>query len=158
MRRWSSCCGSRSRRVASSHGPLASSGHESRRQKRAGSGVTGDRMKLQVQQQSLRVRVTEAELQQLLSGSPLRLEVVFDGNTLLSVEVAAGTDTSFAAGATWRLTLSEEALRTYAGTLPRRDAFVAAMNRSGGEPLRLEFEVDVRDSVKVRGPRKGGAG
>jgi hypothetical protein len=54
--------------------------------------------------------------------------------------------------------LSEAAIRAYAGTLPRRDAFVAVMTGSGGEPLRLEFEVDVRDSVKVRGPRTGGAG
>ena len=42
-------------------------------------------------------------------------------------------------------------------TLPRRDALVVGLTGSGGEPLRLEFEVDVRDSVKVRGPRKGGA-
>jgi hypothetical protein len=33
-----------------------------------------------------------------------------------------------------------------------------ALAGSGGEPLRLEFDVDVRDSVKVRGPRKGGTG
>jgi hypothetical protein len=115
-------------------------------------------MKLQVQQQSLRVRVTEAELQDLLSGSPLRLDLGFDGSTLLAVEVGTGPDTSIVAGACWRLSLSEVALRAYAGTLPRRDALVAALTGSGGEPLRLEFEVDVRDSVKVRGPRKGGAG
>ena len=115
-------------------------------------------MKLQVQHQSLRVRVTEAELQDLLSGSPLRLDLGFDGSTLLAVEVATGPDTSFAAGACWRLSLSEAALRVYAGMLPRRDALVAALTGSGGEALRLEFEVDVRDSVKVRGPRKGGAG
>jgi len=114
-------------------------------------------MKLQVQAQSLRVRVTEAELRDLLSGSPLRLELGFDGNDLLAVEVATGPDTSFAAGAVWRLSLSEADLRGYAGTLPRRDALVAVLTGSGGEPLRLEFEVDVRDSVKIRGPRKGGA-
>jgi hypothetical protein len=114
-------------------------------------------VKLQVQAQSLRVRVTEAELQHLLSGSPLRLDLGFDGNELLAMEVAAGPETSFAAGAAWRLALSEVDLRAYAGTLPRRDALVAVLTGSGGEPLRLEFEVDVRDSVKVRGPRKGGA-
>jgi hypothetical protein len=114
-------------------------------------------MKLQVQEQSLRVRISEAELQVLLSGSPLRLDLGFDGNTLLAVEVAAGPDTSFAAGVAWRLSLSEAALRVYAGTLPRRDALVVVVTGSGGEPLRLEFEVDVRDSVKVRGPRNGGA-
>jgi hypothetical protein len=114
-------------------------------------------MKLQVQQQSLRVRVTEAELQGLLSGSPLRLDLGFDGYDLLAVQVTTGPDTSFAAGAVWRLSLSEAALRVYAGTLPRRDALVAELTGSGGEPLRLEFEVDVRDSVKVRGPRRGGA-
>ncbi len=115
-------------------------------------------MKLHVQAQSLRVRVTEAELQDLLFGSPLRLDLGFDGHNLLAVEVATGPDSSFAAGAVWRLSLSEAALQVYAGTLPRRDALVAVLTGSGGEPLRLEFEVDVRDSVKVRGSRKGGAG
>jgi hypothetical protein len=114
-------------------------------------------MKLQVQQQSLRVRVTEAELRDLLAGSTLRLDLGFDGNDLLAVELATGRDTSFAADAVWRLSLSEADLRVYAGTLPRRDALVTELTGSGGKPLRLEFEVDVRDSVKVRGPRKGGA-
>ena len=115
-------------------------------------------MKLQVQEQSLRVRVTEAELQELLSGSPLRLDLRFDGLNLFALEAATGHETSLRSGAVWRLRLSEAALRVYAGTLPRRDALVAGLTGSGGEPLRLEFEVDVRDSVKVRGPRKGGAG
>ena len=69
-----------------------------------------------------------------------------------------GPETSFAAWRIWRLRLSEPALRDYAETLPRRDALVVELADSGGEPLRLEFEVDVRDSVKIRGPRKGGAG
>ena len=47
----------------------------------AGSGVAGGRMKLQVQQQSLRVRVTEAELLELLSGKSLRLDVAFGGRS-----------------------------------------------------------------------------
>jgi hypothetical protein len=115
-------------------------------------------MKLQVQEHSLRVRVTEAELRDLLSGSTLRLDLGFDGHDLLAVEVATGPATSFAVGAVWRLSLSGAALRVYAGTLPRRDALVAVLTGSGDEPLRLEFEVDVRDSVKVRGARKGGAG
>jgi hypothetical protein len=115
-------------------------------------------VKLQVQEQSLRVRVTEAELQDLLSGSALRLDLRFDGQGLLALEVATGPETSLQPGAVWRLRLSDTALRDYAETLPRRDALVAGLTGSGGESLRLEFDVDVRDSVKVRGARKGGAG
>ena len=115
-------------------------------------------MKLQVQRQALRVRVTEAELQDLLAGAPLRLDLRFSGQDMLSLELITGPETSVQPGDVWRLRLSRTELRDYAGTLPRRDALVAALTGSGGEPLRLEFEVDVRDSVKVRGPRKGGAG
>jgi hypothetical protein len=115
-------------------------------------------VKLQVHEQSLRVRVTEAELKDLLAGSPLRLDLPFNGQRLLTLELTTGPETSVQPGDVWRLRLSEAALRAYAGTLPRRDALAAALTGSGGEPLRLEFEVDVRDSVKVRGPRKGGAG
>ena len=115
-------------------------------------------MKLQVQDQSLRLRVTEAELRDLLSGSVLRLDLRFDGLNLLALEVVTGSVSSLQSGAAWRLRLSDAALRGYADTLPRRDALVVALTGSGGEPLRLAFDVDVRDSVKVRGPRKGGTG
>jgi hypothetical protein len=115
-------------------------------------------MKLQVQRQALRVRVTEAELKDLLAGSPLRLDLRFSGQRMLTLELTTGPETSVQPGDIWRVRLSETALQDYAGTLPRRDALVAALTGTGGEPLRLEFEVDVRDSVKVRGARKGGAG
>jgi hypothetical protein len=115
-------------------------------------------MKLQVQRQALRVRVTEAELKDLLAGSPLRLDLRFDGQRMLTLELTSGPETSVQPGDFWRVRLAETALQDYAGTLPRRDALVVALTGTGGEALRLEFEVDVRDSVKVRGPRKGEAG
>jgi hypothetical protein len=115
-------------------------------------------MKLQVQRQALRVRVTEAELKDLLSGSPLRLDLRFDGQRMLTLELTTGLEASVQPGDIWRVRLAERALQDYAGTLPRRDALVTALTGTGGEPLRLEFEVDVRDSVRVRGPRKGEAG
>lgn len=115
-------------------------------------------MKLQVQRQALRVRVTEAELKDLLAGSTLLLDLRFSGQRMLTLELTTGPETSVQPGDVWRLRLFETALRDYAGTLPRRDALVAELTGSEDEPLRLEFEVDVRDSVKVRGPRKGEAG
>lgn len=111
-------------------------------------------MKLQVQQQSLRLRVTETELGDLLSGKALRLDVVFGGRPLFGLQVACGPETSFEPGPDWRLRLSETALRIYGETLPSRDALVVELTGSGGEPLSLEFEVDVRDSVRVRGPTR----
>jgi hypothetical protein len=111
-------------------------------------------LKLQIQQQSLRLRVTEAELRDLLSGKSLRLDVAFHGTSLFGLHVACGSEKSFEPGPVWRLTLSETALRIYGETLPSRDALVVGLTGSGGEPLRLEFEVDVRDSVRMRGPTK----
>jgi hypothetical protein len=114
-------------------------------------------LKLQIQQQTLRLRVTEAELQDLLSGKSLRLDLAFGERSLFGLHVACGPETSFESGSDWRLRLSETALRTYGETLPSRDALVVGLTGSGGEPLRLEFEVDVRDSVRMRGPtRRGG--
>jgi hypothetical protein len=113
-------------------------------------------MRLQVQQQSLRVRVTEAELQDLLSGKSLRLEVAFGERPLFGLHVACGLETSLEPGPVWRLRLCETALRAYRETLPRRDALEAELTGSCGDPLRLEFEVDVRDSVRIRAPTKRG--
>ena len=64
-------------------------------------------MKLQVQQQSLRVRVTETELLDLLSGKSLRLDVAFGGRSLFGLQVACGPETSFEPGSD----LAAEAVR-----------------------------------------------
>lgn len=108
-------------------------------------------MKLQLQPQSLRLRLDEAELAALLAGQPLGLDVGQGTTTLFTLRVGLGQAAGLHAdGPAWRLTLPEPELRAYIETLPRRDALALTL---GGD-LRLDFEVDVRDSLQVRGPRR----
>jgi hypothetical protein len=108
-------------------------------------------MKVQLQADSLRVRLDEAELAELLAGRPLQLRTPAGPGTLFALRVELAPALALEPGSEWRLALPDEAVRAYAGTLPRRDALAFAL--AGGEAgLRVDFEVDARDSRKVRGP------
>jgi hypothetical protein len=114
---------------------------------------------------SLRLRLVEAELVQLLQGQSLHLELGHGKATLFALEVRL-RGASHANGAgfeldlhrntdalQWRLMLPPSAVADYAGTLPRRDALMLAPAPQCGEagrPLTLLFEIDVRDSVRIR--------
>lgn len=125
-------------------------------------------MKLQLQPGSLRLRVSEAELAQLLQGTSLRLDLVHGPMRLLALDVRLH-EPPFADGAAcaldagdgaqqWRLVLPMSAIREYARTLPRRDALVLApspQHGGAGPALAVLFEVDVRDSMRVRGTGGG---
>lgn len=123
-------------------------------------------MKLQLQPGSLRLRVAETELAQLLQGRPLRLDLVHGAATLLVLDVRLH-DAPRADGARcelrvddacrWRLMLPASAIAAYARTLPRRDALVleSLPQDEAGPALAVLFEVDVRDSVRVRGAGSG---
>jgi hypothetical protein len=105
-------------------------------------------MKVQLQADSLRVRVDEAELTALLAGKVLRLRTQAGAATLFALRVELAPASVLVPGEQWRLALPLETVRAYAGTLPRRDALALAF-----AGLRVDFEVDARDSRKVRGPR-----
>lgn len=111
-------------------------------------------MKLQLQPGSLRVRIDEAELAALLAGNPLQLQIGFGSEVLVSLTLTLAEQLSLVPGAGWHLSLPESLLRDYVATLPRRDALTFALPVPGDEPLRLDFEVDVRDSLVVRGARR----
>ena len=114
-------------------------------------------MKLQIQGQSLRFRIDEAELAQLLAGAAL----------VNSTELGAGQSfrqslrlKGIAAPAlaispeSWDLTLPEEVVRAYVTQLPCRAALHLELPLPEGRALSVHFEVDVRDSVRRRGPPK----
>ncbi len=111
-------------------------------------------MKLQIQTQSLRLRVDEAELAQLLAGQALGVDVRSAGQAVFQLRLALAESLSLQIGADWTLHLPEAELRAYVATLPRRDALAFDLASGEEEPLRLDFEVDVRDSLQVRGPRR----
>lgn len=113
-------------------------------------------MKLQIQGQKLRFRLDEAELARLLTGetisnaTELGLEVDFCQSLSLHASSAPKLETT---SSEWRLFLPESTVRDYVVRLPCREALCFELAREGGKVLSLRFEVDVRDSLQVRGKR-----
>jgi len=108
-------------------------------------------MKVQVQDGALRLRLDEAALATLLDGAPVRVAAMLAGRAVFRLEVRLAQGCALAPdGDGWRLQLPVAKLRAYAAALPRREALVLAAAGEGGT-LRIDFEVDVRDSRKQRG-------
>ena len=119
-------------------------------------------MKVQMQGQSLRLRVDEDELARLLAGGVVDNATVAGPDALMRqrVRLVHGDLPTFHADAlAWTFGLPEPALRGYVARLPCRDALEFTLPADDA-PLALSFEVDVRDSVRRRGPpaRRRGAG
>lgn len=116
-------------------------------------------MKLQIESQRLRFRVDEAELARLLAGESVVDQTRIADSQSVGRRIALGPFAEVQL--TWgeeeiRLDLPQDAVRSYADSLPRRDALSFTLGVGTDAPvLSIDFEVDVRDSVRQRGPRKG---
>ncbi len=118
-------------------------------------------MKLQLQGQSIRLRVDEAELARLLAGEKvvnrLVLGAAVEFRQTLFLGAGEGTSTTpllDVRDGGWDVALPREAVEAYAGQLPCRHALAFELGLATGEAIELNFEVDVRDSLKARGPRR----
>ena len=119
-------------------------------------------MKLQIQRQCLRFRLDEAELARLLAGESIANATDLGLGTgfcqWLSMHPESAPRLKAVPGE-WRLWLPESTVRDYVARLPCREAlgFELALDDSSAV-LSLRFEVDVRDSLQVRGVahRRGG--
>lgn len=115
-------------------------------------------MKVQLQHQSVRVRVDEDELARLLAGQTLsnltRLGAAPPWALLivLGAQDAASIDCE---GHAPRIVLPAALITAYSGRLPCRDG-VAFHIEQGHEALHLQFDVDVRDSIRQRGANRRG--
>jgi hypothetical protein len=107
-------------------------------------------MKIQFQEGLMRVRSDETELAELLDGGELALKVASAGQSVFSLKVQLAERLALRPGKSWRLDLPADQVRAFAGTLPRRDALVFQLP-GATQPIQLDFEVDVRDSRKLRG-------
>lgn len=110
-------------------------------------------MKLQVQGQSVRIRLSEDELAALLSEGQYS-DVTSLGSlggwqrsVMLVPSLAGGLAIE---GRTWSLHVPRAAFEAFAGQRPRRDGFVLPGGDCAG--LEITIEVDVRDSRR-RMPR-----
>lgn len=116
-------------------------------------------MKVQLQQQSVRVRVDEEELARLLAGHALgnltRLGTAPPWAVLI-VLGAQETATLEYDGHTPRIVLPTGLITAYSERLPCRDGLSFRLEQ-GHEALQLQFDVDVRDSIRQRGATRRSA-
>lgn len=113
-------------------------------------------MKIQIQQQSVRIRVDEAELARLLAGEPVGNHTVLGDGLTWSQQLRLGTSQTprlDGQGQHLRVLLPHAAVLEYSQRLPCREGLAFAL-ATGSVPLQLQFDVDVRDSVRERGPRR----
>lgn len=111
-------------------------------------------MKLQIEGQTLRFRIDEAELARLLAGDSVSAHTFLtDGGTFgQSIALADISEPllSFDPGI-WKLVLPQAEVATYSERLPCREGLAFALSgEEAGKTLQIAFEVDVRDSVRQR--------
>ncbi|MCW4454844.1 hypothetical protein OK348_08540 [Flavobacterium sp. MXW15] len=114
-------------------------------------------MKIQMQRQSLRLRVSEQQLAALRAGEAVEnLTRLAPG--AVCRQVVTATDDGPAcleiSPVVWSLRLPRQALEAYAARLPCREGLGFALPTGDEEVLQVSFEVDVRDSVRHRGTAK----
>lgn len=107
-------------------------------------------MKLQVKGQSIRLRLTEADLAELLATGQCSDSTSLGAGhcwsrTLRLVEA----DTGFTReGESWRFAIPRHAFEAFASERPRRDGYLATLDGGTSHAIELSVEVDVRDSRK----------
>ncbi|WP_411832009.1 hypothetical protein [Pseudoxanthomonas mexicana] len=115
-------------------------------------------MKLQIQQQTLRFRIDEAELAGLLDGGTIENATRLGADTIFRQSIAladAGRALFDCQPSHWRLQLPRAQVIEHARRLPCREGLVFAWPDAAGDGaqagmLQLVFEVDVRDSTRKR--------
>lgn len=114
-------------------------------------------MKLQLQGQRMRLRLDEAELARLLAGEAIvnATELGTGLRCCQSLRLHADAQPSLqATPGEWHVGLPDAAVRDYVQRLPCREALEFALACDDNAVLMLHFEVDVRDSLQLRGARR----
>ncbi|MDA3914986.1 hypothetical protein [Oleiagrimonas sp.] len=113
-------------------------------------------MRVQMQDQHLRLRLQEDEFRQLLEGGTVENRTHLpDGQQAVQQVHLADAVAWDAEPSLWRVALPAAELRAYAGRLPTRDGLHFTLSSMDVPDLQLQFDVDVRDSTRTRMPRHG---
>ncbi|MEV8518858.1 hypothetical protein ABZR86_03565 [Dyella marensis] len=108
-------------------------------------------MKVQLQDQTLRLRIDEAELAQLLDGASVGNRTQWPDGRVEEHRLVLGQAHGWQRDADgWQVMLGDAEVRAFVARLPSRDGLEIALPVPGGAPLQLLFDVDVRDSVRHR--------
>lgn len=111
-------------------------------------------MKLQVNGQQWRLRVSEDELQRLRDGDSLTSTSLLPGDAVFrfALELAPLAQASVQRDADgWKFAIPAALVDAYVQRLPCRDGLDFVLPVNADLTLELAFEVDVRDSVRQRG-------
>jgi hypothetical protein len=113
-------------------------------------------MKLQLQGQHLRLRIDESELAALRAGGTLVNVSTFGlhawRQTLRQSDAIVAT--LHAESGDCAIEIPKTQVDAYAARLPCREGLSLQLQPADGPPLDVVLEVDVRDSVRTRGPRR----
>lgn len=110
-------------------------------------------MKVQIQQQALRIRIDEAELCQLLAGGQVQNHTTLPAGICWVQRIALHASANpciIAEGTDLEMRLPRTAVDALQSRLPSRDGLKFEM-AGGSLPLTVQFDVDVRDSLRQRG-------
>jgi hypothetical protein len=113
-------------------------------------------MKLQLQGQHLRLRIDESELAALRAGGTLENLTNFGVHAWR--QTLRQTDTTDpvleASAGCCAIEIPKPLIDAYAARLPCREGLSLSLHPIVGAMLDVVLEVDVRDSVRTRGPRR----
>jgi hypothetical protein len=108
-------------------------------------------MRVQLEGQTLRLRIDEAELTQMLAGGTAenRTRLPDGRQEVQQVRLAdaAGWQRD---DAQWRIDLPDADVRALSARLPSRDGLQFSLPTPDGGTLQILFDVDVRDSARKR--------
>jgi hypothetical protein len=109
-------------------------------------------MRVQMNGQSLRLRLQDAEFEALLAGDVVENRTTWPDGSQLTQQLCSGTHADVRARpGLWQFILPDDALRAYRDRLPTRESLRWQLGE-GAAALELHFDVDVRDHVRHHPP------
>lgn len=108
-------------------------------------------MKLQLQGQTVRVRLGEREATELLAGGEVKdATATALGSWSRELALGDGAALSRTAAGAWRLVLPALEFRAFAAARPRRDGMDVKVPGPEGSELSVVIEIDVREGRRLR--------